>query len=601
VLIVRPDTYGDLVLFEPALRLLRERWPDSRIALLARAPYADIAPLFAFAIEWLTTTVHPYREGFATVGDELSRLRTEVRAFDPDCVVAACYNKTWLEAVVASWAPDARRISLGPATVDPLASILIARETGQETAAWFPEIVDVDADSHERDKNLRLASHLLGEPAPPLRPALQIPQAAHDEATQWIAAQGLSLRGFLVCCPGGGANVAIKAWPGERYASVLSTAANELGLAAVVAGHASEAEVLDAVADLVERQTGSRPPVWLGRDGGFAETAALVEASRAYIGNDTGLAHVAAALDRPSLVVYGGGTWPRFLPTGRRSLAVALPLACFGCGWDCLFDEPLCLTRLSTEAVVGGLRRLVGPDPIDGAEVLADAPLPDAEQTRIAAAVAAAGAPPGRSVVVPRRDLERLLDQLHFAEQDRAARLAVIESQGAELTRRAGADGEQVAALEARLSASEADRAARLQVITQQGGELGRIPALEADIAYLKAQIESIDADRVARLAVIEQQGRELGRIGGLEADIAFLKGQVAALDAERTALADDRLAMAAIADQQARELAGVRSDAAGLRVRIELARQSRLYRLLRRLGLLGALEGASGPSGARS
>jgi SAM-dependent methyltransferase len=109
-------------------------------------------------------------------------------------------------------------------------------------------------------------------------------------------------------------------------------------------------------------------------------------------------------------------------------------------------------------------------------------------------------------------------------EADRAARLEVIEHQGAELGRVSALEAdiahlrEQVAANELHLAAAEADRVARLEVIERQGAELGRIPALEADVAYLKAQVvasvqqlAASEADRAARLQVIEHQGGELG------------------------------------------------------------------------------------------
>jgi hypothetical protein len=357
----------------------------------------------------------------------------------------------------------------------------------------------------------------------------------------------------------------------------------------VIVGHETEAELLEQVAELVERETGSRPPVWLGRDGGFAATAALVAASRAYLGNDTGLAHVASAVERPALVVYGGGTWPRFLPAGHRAIAAVQPLPCFGCGWNCLFDEALCLTQLSTALVADGLRRLLGPAPIEGHEVLADAPPSLSDRARIAEAVAAAAeAPDGtggrrRTLRMPRADLERLIDQWLFAEGDRAARLEVIERQGDEIGRLRAADQRDlVTTLEAQLAASEADRAARLEVIERQGAELGRLPGLEADVAALTVQLAVSEADRAARLEVIERQGAELGRLPGLEAELAAQTARTQALDAE---------------------MARSQAEATGLRVRFELARRSRLYRVLRRLGLLGDLDTAppAGKAGGRS
>ncbi len=89
-----------------------------------------------------------------------------------------------------------------------------------------------------------------------------------------------------------------------------------------------------------------------------------------------------------------------------------------------------------------------------------------------------------------------------------------------------------LAALEARLAASEADRAARLDVIEKQGAELNRVPGLEAERDALASSLAVSEADRAARLEVIEQQGAELGRIPGLLADLRFLAAELASLRA---------------------------------------------------------------------
>jgi predicted O-methyltransferase YrrM len=76
----------------------------------------------------------------------------------------------------------------------------------------------------------------------------------------------------------------------------------------------------------------------------------------------------------------------------------------------------------------------------------------------------------------------------------------------------------------------EADRELRLAVIQHQGAELGRIPSLEADVAFLKEQLSAAEADRAARLAVIERQGAELGQVQHQIAQALQLLQQATAL-----------------------------------------------------------------------
>ena len=63
ILLLRPDTYGDLVLFEPVLRLLRHAWPGTEVGALIRERYADAVPLLASeGVRFLTTRCDSYRE-----------------------------------------------------------------------------------------------------------------------------------------------------------------------------------------------------------------------------------------------------------------------------------------------------------------------------------------------------------------------------------------------------------------------------------------------------------------------------------------------------------------------------------------------------------
>jgi ADP-heptose:LPS heptosyltransferase len=77
----------------------------------------------------------------------------------------------------------------------------------------------------------------------------------------------------------------------------------------------------------------------------LAATAELLESCDAYVGNDTGLSHVASLVVLKCLVVLGGGTFRRFFPwpLGGNQTVVYHGLECFDCDWTCKFDERYCL------------------------------------------------------------------------------------------------------------------------------------------------------------------------------------------------------------------------------------------------------------------
>src|SRR5262245_37912380 len=108
VLVVKVDTLGDLVLFAPALRALRQAWPQARLSVVIRRAYLDLAALIGPEVDWLPTTLDPFNDSPAAHPDELARLRTTVAALQPDVVAAATSRRNWLEVALAATAPTAR-------------------------------------------------------------------------------------------------------------------------------------------------------------------------------------------------------------------------------------------------------------------------------------------------------------------------------------------------------------------------------------------------------------------------------------------------------------------------------------------------------------
>jgi predicted O-methyltransferase YrrM len=124
--------------------------------------------------------------------------------------------------------------------------------------------------------------------------------------------------------------------------------------------------------------------------------------------------------------------------------------------------------------------------------------------------------------------LAALRQQLEAAEEDRGARLAVIEAQGQRLGE-LGAERDglraELADLRRQFEAAEVDRAARLEVIEAQGDQIGRLQAQLGDARHV---LRCIQAGRVYRLL------RRLGRWNWVD-----LKLSEPSMEAESPALVD--------------------------------------------------------------
>ncbi|MCL5042470.1 MAG: lipopolysaccharide heptosyltransferase II [Gammaproteobacteria bacterium] len=201
-------------------------------------------------------------------------------------------------------------------------------------------------------------------PQPYPRPQLAIDPDSLDTA---LARFGLELdRPVLALCPGAEFGEA-KRWPSEYYAAVAEHCIRQ-GWQVWLFGSKNDHPVGE---DIRSRLIpGLREEaVNLSGETSLAEAIDLMSAATAVVSNDSGLMHVAAALERPLVAVYGS-TSPGFTPPLADAVeTVRLGLDCSPCfDRTCRFGHYNCLRDLPPAQVIDALQRLVGdplPDPQD--------------------------------------------------------------------------------------------------------------------------------------------------------------------------------------------------------------------------------------------
>ncbi|WP_414663838.1 glycosyltransferase family 9 protein [Horticoccus sp. 23ND18S-11] len=365
-LILKIDTLGDLIVFAPVLASLRAAWPSTRFCVLIRRAYLDLAPLLVpttgstndLAIEWLTTTLDPFAQGPEADPAEVGRLRELVTALQPDLVAAATSRRNWLEVALAAAAPHARRVALGASGDDEFFATRLRVALGLHADRVFAEQIPVAADEPDWRSNFQLADAVIGQPVERNAPALALDAATLGLTAGFLQQHGLTAGRYVVCAAAGFANVRLKTWPAERFAAALQYLREHYRLPVVLVGHESERAYLDPLLRQLGTGASATLPaaaLWIGREGSLPELAALLAHAALFLGNDTGAMHLAAAVGVPVVAIFGGGTWPRFIPAARRGAAVVHPLPCFGCGWDCAFGDAPCLGAITTADVCAAL------------------------------------------------------------------------------------------------------------------------------------------------------------------------------------------------------------------------------------------------------
>ncbi len=180
---------------------------------------------------------------------------------------------------------------------------------------------------------------------PPQGDGLEFPLTAADRAAQ--APLAVALSGGDYACIHPGARAAARRWPATRFAQVGDALAGH-GLRVVVTGAAAEADLAATVAAAM-----TAPSLNAAGQTTLDGLAALLAGARLVVCNDTGIAHIAAALNRPRVVIYTASDplrWAPPDPTSHRG--VYHPITCRPCdNAICPIGHP-CATAVDAGEVI---------------------------------------------------------------------------------------------------------------------------------------------------------------------------------------------------------------------------------------------------------
>jgi lipopolysaccharide heptosyltransferase II len=191
------------------------------------------------------------------------------------------------------------------------------------------------------------------------RPATQLPINAEalSAAEQKLLAKGF--KGFAAGEPFAlihpTAAFETKQWATENFAQVCDLL-TERGLTPVVIVAPKECSVIES---LVQR---AKAPVIGLSDLSLPQVTAVASRAKLFVGNDSGIAHIAAAAGAPCVVIFGSSNVAHWRPwTTNACEVVREELPCQPCpGYFCAeFEHPECIRRVPVERVVGAIDRIL--------------------------------------------------------------------------------------------------------------------------------------------------------------------------------------------------------------------------------------------------
>ena len=334
LLCVRLDSIGDVLMTTPAIRACRESF-DCRVTLLTSGAGAMVArrvpeidATLAFGAPWMKPP--------APRGDEAMIRRLEDERFDA-AVIFTVYSQSALPAAYMAYLANI-----------PLRLAHCRENPYQLLTDWVPDPEPATGIRHEVQRQLDLVK-AVGARTSNQRLSFSVPEAARATVKALFPERS---RALVVIHPG--ASAASRRYPPEQFASAADLVIEETGGHAVFTGDAGEAELVRGIQGRMRRASLSL----VGRLN-LAELGALIEEADLLISNNTGPAHIAAALGTPVVDLYAL-TNPQHTPWQVKSRVLYHDVPCRNCYKSvCPAGHHDCLKRVAPERVAAAALELL--------------------------------------------------------------------------------------------------------------------------------------------------------------------------------------------------------------------------------------------------
>ncbi len=330
ILIRATNWVGDAIMALPALRVVRARFPDARIAILARPYVADIYRGQKICDELISYDPKGAHAGL--VGRE--RLAKELRKqkFDVALLLQNAFDAAWLawrsgipERV--GYARDGR-------------SLLLTRKIPAPKRGEIP--------AHEQFyylELLRRAGWIDSLPGESFI-ALDVSEEHRRQAEEALSSAGARPNAVRIAIGAGASYGSAKCWPPDRFAEFVNRFRLHTDADVILFGTAAEQKVSDAIGAGIKG-----PSISLVGKTAIAALPALLSRCQLFVGNDSGAMHVAAAVGLPVVAIFGPTDPHGTAPVTPRCTVVQEKPYCSPCFLRRCPIDHRCMTSVRPETV----------------------------------------------------------------------------------------------------------------------------------------------------------------------------------------------------------------------------------------------------------
>lgn len=332
ILVRSTNWVGDAIMTTPAVRTIRANFPQAAISILAYPWVADVfaaSPHVDEVILYRKKDRHQGLYGLWQLGRELRERRFDLAILLQNAFEAAVLAALAGIPVRAGYRRDGRRLLLTH-------GVTIRPEVGKQHQVHYYQglLAGLGLAPSENELFLRLQPETM------------------RWAREFVGARNAP---FVVGLNPGAAYGPAKRWPAERYGELAVRLSRQFGATLLVFGTVSDHQAAafikeqapDQVVDLAGKTT-------------LAEAMALIGCCDAFVTNDSGLMHVAAAQQVPLAAIFGSTDEVATGPFCQTAIILKKQLDCSPClKTHCRYGHYQCMLGIEVDEVFGAVAKLL--------------------------------------------------------------------------------------------------------------------------------------------------------------------------------------------------------------------------------------------------
>ncbi|MES2898153.1 MAG: glycosyltransferase family 9 protein [Pseudomonadota bacterium] len=335
ILCIRLDSLGDVLMCTPAMRAIKQSLPNCTLTLLtsasgaAAAPYIeDVDAVIEYAAPWMKAEVTPAGDADAFMIELLSE-----RNFDA-AIILTSFSQSALPAALLCYLAGI-----------PLRLAHCRENPYHLLSDWIADPEPAALIRHEVRRQLDLVAQL-GWSADHARLSFSVPPGDHADVRSRLLAHGISERQPFILMHTG-ASAPSRRYPPALWIEVIQGVRRQTGCPVVLTGDVHELGLIEQI-----KRACAVKVVSLAGELDLGQLGAAIELACVVVANNTGPAHMAAAIGTPLAELYAL-TNPQHTPWQVESRLLFHDVPCRFCYQSaCPEGHHDCLGKVPPERVV---------------------------------------------------------------------------------------------------------------------------------------------------------------------------------------------------------------------------------------------------------